>query len=89
MTDMTMLAKAEAAATAAQADYDWEIDENIDSSDFSDETPAWALWDCVMRVNGRVVQSLGGIDFGRDKEPWSDPYKRVVEAELALEQFDI
>jgi hypothetical protein len=35
---------------------------------------------------GKVVQSLGGVDFGRDGDPWGQPYARVVEAELALEQ---
>lgn len=38
--------------------------------------------------NPRIVASLGGIDFGRDGEPWGNPYRRVVEAELALEALE-
>jgi hypothetical protein len=37
--------------------------------------------------DGKIVQSLCFIDFGRDGSPWGDSYKRVVEAELALEQI--
>ncbi len=35
---------------------------------------------------GRVLGSLGGIDFGGGRPNWQqDPYRRVVEAELAAE----
>ena len=37
---------------------------------------------------GKILASLSDIDFGRDGEPWGDPYRRVVEAELALEALD-
>jgi len=81
-----MLADAEKAARDAGCSFEWSIDPYMDSSEWSDERPAWQVWDCLMRdASGRVVGSLGGIDFGRDGQPWGDSYKRVVEAELALE----
>lgn len=80
------LASAEADATDAGASFDWQIDQDIDSSEWCDERPAWQTWQCCIRdAKGELLNSLGGIDFGRDGEPWSEPYKRVVEAELALE----
>lgn len=82
-------AEAEARAIAEQVDFEWIVDPGVDSSEFSDEKPAWKLWGCMMRRNGRVCQSLWGIDFGRNGEPWNDTYKRVVEAELACEEFGL
>jgi hypothetical protein len=65
--------------------YEWKQD-YIDSSDFSDEEPYYPLWYCAIRNEaGEIVASLSAIDFGRDKEPWGNDYKRVVEAELACE----
>jgi hypothetical protein len=82
------LAAAEAWAARHDYTFEWDIDRCTDSSDFDDSPEPWALWVCVMRDSkGIVCQSLCGIDFGRDKEPWGDSYKRVVEAELALEQM--
>lgn len=67
--------------------FEWNRDDTT-SAEFSDERPAWGLWLCTARgINGDIVQSLSGIDFGRDGEPWGHPYKRVVEAELALEEM--
>ncbi len=44
------------------------------------------LWGCICRnEEGEIVSSLWGIDFGADNTPWGDPYRRVVEAELAWE----
>lgn len=80
------LAKAEAMARDRQATYEWHIDQCSDSREFSDKKPHWKLWVCVIRDNQHMrIGSLHGIDFGRRGEPWADPYKRVVEAELALE----
>jgi len=47
----------------------------------------WQVWQCAMyNARGQIVASLHGIDFGRDHTPWDGgAYKRVVEAELALE----
>ena len=77
-----MLAAAE--KSAAGCSFEWSIDPDIDSSEWSDDPEPWQTWQCIMRdESGRVVNSLHGIDFGRDGEPWGDPYRRVVEAELA------
>ncbi len=79
------LAKAEQEARDAGYCYQWEHD-NVDSSEWSDETPPYVQWICIMRdADGKVLASLGGVDFGRDGEPWGNTYKRVVEAELASE----
>lgn len=44
-----------------------------------------AIDQCPRKNWTHVKGSLGGIDFGANKGPWGAPYKRVVEAELALE----
>jgi hypothetical protein len=80
------LAAAESRAEKLGYAFEWEPDSDIDSSDFSDERPAWGLWVCDCRDENRnLVSSLCGIDFGRDGEPWGDTYARVVQAELAME----
>jgi hypothetical protein len=68
--------------------FEWERDQ-LDSSEWSDEKPAYEQWCCTMfNAEHEPVASLGGIDFGRDSpEPWGKPYKTVVEAELACEHF--
>ena len=84
------LAYAEARARALGAVFVWQHDEEIDSSSFltHGEDDPWTLWQCLCYgSSGRVLASLSGIDFGRDGSPYSDPYRRVVEAELALETF--
>jgi len=83
------LAQAEAKARQGGFSFVWQIDPDTDSSDWSDDEPAWRVWQCCMlNPEGRIVDSLHGIDFGRDGEPWGDPYKRIVEAELALSGLD-
>ena len=63
--------------------FRWELD-GTDSSEFSDDPEPWVLWACTMYdEEGNVLESLGGIDFGKDGEPWGNPYRRVIEAELA------
>lgn len=81
------LAAAETAARDGGYAFEWRPDPHIDSREFSDSRPYWRLWECLMRdaAGHGVVGSLSGIDFGRDGEPWGDNYRRVVEAELALE----
>ena len=83
---------------ATQESAKWEIDRECTNFDFehNDGIP-YSLWQCCAcsphESPGRfsnlstVVASLSGIDFGRDGEPWGDPYKRIVEAELALESL--
>lgn len=80
------LASAEAKASEQGYQYQWEIDPCVDSSEFSDAPDPWQLWSCCARNGGgHVVATLGGVDFGRDGQPWGNPYSRVVQAELAAE----
>lgn len=80
------LAKAEREGRDAGLSFQWEIDPQTTSADWSDEEPAYEQWVCSCHdASGLVVAVLGGIDFGRDGSPFGDAYKRVVEAELALE----
>lgn len=80
------LAADELAARDGGFSFHWSVDPDIDSSEFSEEEPAWQLWQCAMyNAEGRIVNSLHGIDFGRDGSPWGGTYRRVVEAELAGE----
>lgn len=79
------LADAEARARGVGITFEWTIDYDTDSSDWSDERPSWQTWQCVAWLDENIWGSLGGVDFGRDGEPWGEPYKRVVEAQVALE----
>lgn len=87
------LAYHEKRAHDAGATFQWEIDDDASSADWiaDDEDGGkncdpWQVWACVARdAKGAVFASLYGIDFGRDGTPWSSPYRRVVEAELACE----
>lgn len=66
--------------------FHWSIDRLSDSSDWTDEKPAWQQWQCCARDgNGALRASLHGIDFGRDGAPWGSNYRRVVEAELTMD----
>jgi hypothetical protein len=84
------LAAAEGIAQEAGYSFDWQQDD-IDSSDWSDDPEPWPQYVCLMRdINGKVVQSLCGIDFGKDASgpfPFGD-YRRVVEAELVAQECD-
>lgn len=83
------LAAAEGIARAAGVSFDWTIDPDIDSSDFSDDPEPWALWQCVAYdAAGSECGCLCGVDFGRDGSPHADDYRRVVEAEIAAEYVD-
>lgn len=78
------LANAETFADAAGWSFEWSIDPYVTSEDFDIE--AYEQWQLVARdIDGNVIASLHGIDFGPGAEPWGDPYRRVVQAELALE----
>src|SRR5262245_2374729 len=67
--------------------FTWEHDE-LDSSEWSDEKPAWPQWRLRLRdADGAYYDGLGGVDFGRDGSPFSGEgyeYARVCQAELAL-----
>ena len=86
------LAKDERDARNGGFTYVWSIDEMSTSAEFDNDdfngsnSDPWQLWQCAMlNAEGRIVNSLHGIDFGRDGSPWGDAYRRVVEAELAGE----
>jgi hypothetical protein len=90
------LADAEKKARAAGISFQWEIDPDIKSADWIDPKEdgdeyrgPWETWKCIA-IDGENnhVASLSGIDFGRNGEPWGDNYRRVVEAELALEAIE-
>jgi hypothetical protein len=84
-----LLAAAERWASEEGIAYRWAIDEWANSSDFSDDTEPHALWQVVAYHDGDVVGSLGGVDFGDGGDPWqseSSAYRRVTEAEIALER---
>lgn len=80
------LARAERDGRKAGLSFDWSVDAEVDSSEFSDEMPPWQLWQCVAYdADGTMCASLRAIDFGRDGTPHSSAYRRVVEAQLADE----
>ena len=87
------LSKVERAAHEAGFTFEWSIDPHSTSADWIDNNEdggrnrdPWQTWQCCMRnADGRIVNSLHSIDFGRDGRPWGDPYRRVVEAELSID----
>lgn len=84
-----VMARAEAEARHQGWTFHWKVDQDADSKDFAPRVPRWDLWWCRARdASGRNRASLGAVDFGRDAEPWGQPYRRVVEAELALDGLD-
>ena len=79
------LASAERIASDRGYSFEWSQDD-MTNRDFTDDGPEYYLWACVCRDDsGNVVASLGGVDFGYERDPWMDDYRRVVEAELASE----
>jgi hypothetical protein len=78
------LVQAELEGTHQGFSFVWDVDD-IDSSDFSDDTPHELFYCTCLDYRGDVLSSLGGVDFGPNTQPWSHDYRRVVEAELALE----
>jgi hypothetical protein len=87
------LAKAEAEASKRGWHTHWEIDPDADNEPtdtyFVSGAPQWQA--LLIDEDGQCIASLGGIDLGYDDTgdeitPESNPpYRRVVEAELALE----
>ncbi len=74
------LAKAEQRASEDGYSFVWDKGSMV-----SEDKEPYDLWSCVMKtMKGAVVDSISGVDFGPDGEPWGDPYRRVTEAELAL-----
>ena len=88
------LARAEQVGRRKGLSFNWTVDRFLTSADWiasyedggRDRNP-WCTWQCVMYDRaGQIVNSLHGIDFGRDGKPWNHPHMRVIQAELALEQ---
>lgn len=84
------LAKAETWARAKGYRFEWSECDTT-SQEFSSKRPYYPLQACCMiGPDGiEIVQSLHGIDFGRDNPQPHGTYVRVVEAELALEQMNL
>ena len=54
----------ESRGRAAGFSFEWQIDSDIDSSEWDDSPNPWSTWNCVCRDSSdRVVSSLCGIDF--------------------------
>jgi hypothetical protein len=85
-----VLAAAEAAGNIAGYRFQWNIDSDCDSSDWSDEKPAYDQYELIgYNEAGDVIGALGCIDFGRDGSPTRDNYARVCEAEMALQALPL
>jgi hypothetical protein len=89
------LAAGEAWAQEEGYSFDWQEDPYSTSAawiesgeDGGPDRNPWATWYCHMiDAGGEEQRGLYGVDFGRDGQPWGDPYRRVVEAELAAEEY--
>lgn len=80
------LAAAEGIARNAGVSFEWIIDPEERGGTRRNPYP---LYGCIAHDHlGGHATSLWAIDFGRDGSPYSDDYRRVVEAELALELFN-
>ncbi len=64
--------------------FEWEVDPDIDSSEFEDTDSPRELYICKMFYGDQLETTIGGIDL----KSATDPYKRVIEAEMALEKID-
>ena len=84
------LAVAERKASNAGCSFEWSQDDILASEHGNcHKGEDYYLWQCLMRdPNGKACASLGGVDFGPNVEPWGKDYRRVVEAELAMEWTD-
>lgn len=73
------LAAAEALARASGLSFRWVDDPDVKPNKYG----------CIVfDSRGNAGPSLWGIGFRRGKSPWGgDPYRRVVEAELAVAFF--
>ncbi len=76
------LAAAEDRARDLGMRYDWQEESDPDRSGIDHDGP---LWVCLAFLGGNVVASLGGIDLGACGTPYTHPYARVTEAQLAME----
>jgi len=82
------LAAAESTAAAAGVEYRWTYDDITSADHDTSGDEPYPLWVCSAMLEGTAVASLCGIDLGPAGRPCSDPYARVVRAELACEAFN-
>lgn len=81
-----ILAVADILAEVRGYTFEWELDPDIDSSDFNDDPEPWSLWQVIAKDRiGNAFGALCGIDFGRDGHPSAAIYSRVVQAEIVSE----
>lgn len=77
------LADSEAHAQDMEYTFTWEEDDEITSADWDDESEEYPTWVCTMYAkNGYILSTMGGIDLGVEGYQKTNPYTRVVEAEL-------
>jgi hypothetical protein len=76
------LAKAEAQGKALGFAFAWGRDDTT-NREFTDEGPEYYLWRVALVHEGEALEHLSGVDFGKDGNPYTNDYRRVVEAELA------
>lgn len=74
------LARAEARACRECMTFNWEAEDHAWDGDHP--PPILHMW-CAAKLDGEYLACLGGIGL----TSLSDPYMRVVEAEVALESF--
>lgn len=90
------LANAELTAENNGWTFHWEQSEDMTNQslnrafrEWTDKGPEYFTWNCYCQdENGDTLSSLCGVDFSPDRDPWMDDYRRVVQAELALEAID-
>ena len=82
------LAAGEAWARQEGYAFDWTIDPECTSYDqgISTRADSYRLWQVsAYGPDGEFVAGVGAVDFGRGGSPWGDPYRRVAEAEMAVD----
>lgn len=82
------LAEAETEAARYGYAFVWDVDQDIDSSEFRDDCEPYATYNCTAYdSDGGIAASVCGCDFGPEGYKPGDSYARVVQAELAAEIF--
>lgn len=72
-------------------EFEWVQDLEYSPDDYDAPDMPGIAWVCLLRDGSRhegehaVVESVGAVTFGGDGYPDGDPYKRVIQAQLASE----
>lgn len=81
-----LLAQAESVLLREKWDVTWDIDPDADTEPSDNYFVSGAPhWMCEVKTSDGRTANLCSIDLGHGKYPESEPYARVVEAELASE----